>query len=90
MAPSKKASHIIVAVHVTNRVKQASKVQSILTKNGGCIKTRVGLHEASGRTASPNGVILLELVGSERRAQKIIDELNATTGVEAKSIVFQH
>ena len=90
MAPARKSHHIIVAVHVTNRVKQASQVQSILTEHGGCIKTRVGLHEASGRSASPNGVILLELVGSERRAEKIIAELNATTGVEAKSIVFKH
>ena len=90
MAKKSIDDHVIVAVHVTNRVKQASVVQSILSKYGGCIKTRVGLHEPTAKGASPNGVILLELVGSKRRTDNMIAALNAVTGVEAKSIVFEH
>lgn len=90
MTQSEKRDHIIVAIHVTNRVKQASLVQSVLTEHGACIKTRVGLHEATGRSASPNGVIILELVGSQRRANTVIAALNDIPGVEAQSIVFTH
>ena len=52
MADNGKGDHIIVAVHVTNRAKQASRVQSILTKYGGSIKTRVGLHETASEARS--------------------------------------
>jgi len=90
MAQHRNADHIIVAVHITNRVKQATVVQSLLSEYGGSIKTRVGLHEPKPRGVSPNGVILLELVGSQRRAGILIAALNAVRGVEAKSIVFEH
>jgi len=86
----KKDDHIIVAIHVTNRVKQASAVQAVLTKYGGHIKTRIGLHEATGRAVGPNGLILLELVGAQRKYASVIDALNAISGVEAKNIVFAH
>jgi hypothetical protein len=83
-------NHIIVAIHVTNRVRQASLVQALLTKYGKYIKTRIGLHEATGKAAAPNGVILLELVKAERCTKTLLAALNAITGVEAKSVVFEH
>ena len=85
-----KSDHIIMAVHVTNRVKQASRVQDVLTKYGASIKTRIGLHEASGTKASTNGLILVEFVGTHKRSDNMLAALNAITGVEAKSIIFQH
>jgi len=90
MAQKRKDNHIIVAIHVTNRVKQASGVQSVLTRYGTRIRTRIGLHESTGRKADPNGVILLELVGAERQSQRLMADLNAVAGVEAKGICFQH
>ncbi|MFZ2658349.1 MAG: hypothetical protein WAX69_25675 [Victivallales bacterium] len=90
MAQKKKDNHIIVAIHVTDRVKQASRVQSVLTKYGGYIKTRIGLHEAKGKAASPNGLILLELVGADSCCRTILANLNAVSGVEAKSVIFEH
>ena len=86
----KKQDHIIVAIHVTNRVKQAGTVQSVLTRYGGNIKTRIGLHEPTPGGVSPNGVILLELVGSQKVAFALIATLKKITGVEANSIVFEH
>ncbi|MFA5205915.1 MAG: hypothetical protein WC708_16075 [Lentisphaeria bacterium] len=82
--------HMIVAIHVTNRVKQAGVVQAVLTEFGANIKTRIGLHEATGRAASPNGLILLEMVGTKKRCAAILDALNAVRGVEAKSVTFSH
>ena len=90
MTEQNKSDHIIVAVHITERTTQAALVQSILTENGGSIKTRVGLHEPTPSGASPSGVILLELVSSQSESNDIIDSLNAISGVEAKSIVFAH
>ena len=82
--------HVIVAIHVTNRVKQASQVQALLTRYGANIKTRIGLHEANGRTVAPNGIILLEMVGQAKRSRDIVAALNRITGVESKSLLFQH
>jgi hypothetical protein len=90
MTRKKEDSHIIVAIHVTNRVKQASLVQAVLTQYGKNIKTRIGLHEATGRTAAPNGVILLELVGASRCTKNIMAALNGISGVEAQHVVFEH
>ena len=85
-----KAKHIIVAVHVTDRVKHASKVQEVFTGYGANIKTRLGLHEVGAGFSSPNGVILLEMVGDEKKCSSILGRLNAIRGIEAKKIVFAH
>jgi len=90
MRKTNKQDHMIAAIHVTDRIKQAGKVQAVLTKYGGNIKTRIGLHEPSLRGASPNGIILLELLGPKKIAGSVIADLQKITGVEAKSIVFEH
>jgi hypothetical protein len=86
----KQEDHVIVAIHITDRMKQAARVQQVFTQYGGLIKTRLGLHETAGKAGSPQGIILLELVGAEKHAGAIIKALNAIAGVEAKSIVFEH
>lgn len=86
----KNSDHMIVAIHVTNRVRQAGRVQAVLTRYGKHIKTRIGLHDADGRTASPNGLILLEFVAARKRLDAAQTDLNAIPGVEARSITFGH
>ena len=90
MLRKRKDSHVIIAVHITDRVKQASLVQSVLTKYGAYIKTRIGLHEATGKAGAPNGIVLLELVGAQSCGKRVLAELNAIFGVEARSVVFDH
>lgn len=87
---ARKQDHIVVAIHVTDRVKQAGMVQKVLTDYGANIKTRVGLHEPTERGSSPSGIILLELVGSQATAKALIAALRKIGGVEAKSLVFAH
>ena len=82
--------HMILAVHVTNRLKQAGRVQEILTRYGKHIKTRIGLHEANGRATSPSGLMILEFIGSVKRMTAAQTDLNAVPGVEARNIVFEH
>ena len=86
----RKSDHIIAVVHVTDRVKQAGLVQKKLTAYGANIKTRIGLHELSGRAAASNGLIILELVGATARCNRITSELNAISGVEVKLLTFSH
>jgi len=86
-----KKNHVIIGVHVTDRVQQAGEVQRIFSEFGGCIKTRLGLHQVSDDKCSPAaGVILLEMFGEESRADQLAARLNGLAGVEAKKMVFEH
>jgi hypothetical protein len=86
----KKSDHLILGVHVTDRVKCAEDVQGVFTKHGGVIKTRLGLHEVNGTRGEPSGVILLEVVGPAKNATNIVKDLRRIRGVEVRSIVFHH
>lgn len=85
----KQHNHVIVGIHVTDRVKHAGAVQKVLTQYGVNIKTRLGLHDITDDLAS-NGIILLEMVGNERECLTILKKLNAIKGIEAKKMVFSH
>lgn len=82
--------HVIVGVHITNRLKKASDVQGLLTQYGCQIRTRLGLHEASADVCSPSGIIVLELAGDEAKGRELCDRLNAIDGVEVQRMVFGH
>ena len=46
-------SHKILAVHITDRMKDAAAVQKVFTEFGCNIRTRVGLHDVTGETSAP-------------------------------------
>lgn len=79
----------ILGVHITDRVKKVSDVQSVLTTFGCSIKTRLGLHEVSDDFCSPNGLIILELTGSHEEFVKLENELLEIDGLDVKKMVFQ-
>jgi hypothetical protein len=83
-------NHLILAVHITERLKHAVEIQNVLTKFGDVIKTRIGLHDVSEQMSSPNGVLLLECIGDEQKFSALSDALQAVSGVEVKKIVFSH
>lgn len=82
--------HIIVGVHITERLHRVPDVQKILTEYGCNIKTRLGLHEVSGEFCASTGVLILEMVGDEKLIEQMITKLNAITGVEVQTIIFDH
>ncbi len=82
--------HYIVGIHVTNRVKHVPSVQNVLTEFGCSIKTRIGLHEMSDGTCSPNGLILVELIGDDNNLKGFTSALMKIEGVEVKEMVFSH
>ena len=82
--------HIVVGVHITERVKHAGEIQKIFTEFGCQIRTRLGLHEANKGVCSPNGLILLELVDDAAKVASLKAKLTSIEGVEVQSMVFDH
>lgn len=82
--------HLIMGLHITDRVKHATQIQAVLTEYGCCIKTRLGLHEVGEGFCSNNGVLLLECIGDEANFNELASKLNAIEGAEAKTMVFDH
>jgi hypothetical protein len=83
-------THCFLGVHITDRLKEAVLVQQVLTEYGAHIKTRVGLHELEPGGTSPQGVVILEVVGDEQVRQGLAAKLNAIVGVEVQQMVFTH
>lgn len=84
-------NHIIFGLHITDRLQHAAKVQELLTEYGGHIKTRLGLHETDGRpVGSPNGLMILEMIGDADRCGKLAQKLNAIGGIEVQRMDFSH
>ncbi|MBL7017020.1 MAG: hypothetical protein ISR84_05625 [Kiritimatiellales bacterium] len=82
--------HIIVGVHITERVQHARQVQEVFTKFGCSIRTRLGLHEADANLCSPNGLIVLEMVDDDAVVADLTATLTAIDGVEVQQMVFDH
>jgi len=82
--------HVILGVHITNRVQEVPEVQKVLSEYGCNIRTRLGLHEVSDTFCSPAGVLLLELVGETKKCDELASKLGQIAGVEVKQMVFEH
>ena len=78
----------ILGVLITDRQKEAGKVQNVLTKYGCSIKTRLGLHEVSDDVCSPSGLLLLELTGDVSEMIKLENELVAIEGTQTQKMIF--
>lgn len=83
-------NHVILGVHITDRVKKATDVQKVFTQYGCNIKTRIGLHEVDEKFCSPNGLIVLEMVGDDATIQEMHEQLSAIAGVQVQQMVFTH
>jgi hypothetical protein len=81
--------HVIVGLHLTDRFQQAARVQALLTEYGAHIKTRIGLHRTE-ELGTPQGIILLEIVGDDAGRLALAGKLRDVPGVEVQEIVFEH
>jgi hypothetical protein len=84
------SKHLICGIHVTERLQHALQVQQVLTGFGGNIKTRLGLHEVNDAGGGPNGIVLIEFIGSEATFNDFTQKLSGIAGVEVKQMVFDH
>lgn len=78
----------IMAILQDNRTQSAPKVQEILTKYGCSIKVRLGIHEVDEKQCSTEGLIILQLCGTEEEIQKLEEELNSLERVNAKRVTL--
>ena len=76
--------HVILGVHITDRVDHVNAVQRLLTEYGCSIRTRLGLHEADQGFCSPNGLLVLEMSDDEKTADALAATLKSVEGVEDK------
>lgn len=86
----KQDKHLILGVHITDRLREAVEVQRCLTEYGRYIKTRLGLHEVEAASEGPNGILLLEMIGPEGKSRELVDKLKAIAGIEVQSMTFGH
>jgi hypothetical protein len=82
-------SKTIIGVQLHDRVDIAPNFQSLLSKYGSIIQTRIGLHSASNDVSLRTGVILLDFIdnpGSELENFK--KELSRFDNVDIQQMVF--
>jgi len=84
------STHIVLGVHITDRLHKVESVQHLLTEYGCSIRTRLGLHEADKGFCSATGLLLLEMTDDMKNADALAVKLNAIEGVEVKKMVFDH
>ena len=82
--------HIILGIHITDRVHHVDAVQQLLTEYGCSIRTRLGLHETDKGFCSPNGLLVLEMTEEETQVNELTQKLNTINGVEVQKMVFDH
>jgi len=78
----------ILGIHISQRVKEASKIQDILTKYGCSIRTRLGLHDIKDNYCSSIGLILLELHGEASELLNLENELLKIEGIDVQKMNF--
>lgn len=83
--------HIIVGVHVTDRLQNILEVQKIFTDYGQYIKTRLGLHELDDpEIKAPKGLIILEMSCPDSVCEEMTAKLDALGGIECQRMIFEH
>jgi hypothetical protein len=82
--------HVVFGVHVTDRMKNAVELQKAFSEFGCQIKTRLGLHEVGADACSPNGLVILEMVGDDTVLDAAAARFAAIEGVELQRMVFTH
>ncbi|AOR23743.1 hypothetical protein [Clostridium taeniosporum] len=76
--------NVIMAITIDPRSIHAPEVQTILTKHGCIIKTRVGLHEVSENSCSEQGLIILHIQSNLDEIKNLENELTGIEGVKVK------
>ncbi len=83
------AKRCVMGVLVTNRVQNVPELQKVLTECGCQIKTRLGLHDTDENFCSPNGLILLELFGTDAAYAEVETKLKNIKGLQVQKMLFE-
>lgn len=80
----------IIGILIKDRIKEAGRTQSVLSKHGQIISMRLGTHELSQSKNSRIGMIVLTLDGKEEELAVLEKDLNDIGGIEVKDIEFTY
>lgn len=79
----------VLGILLRKRTITATAFQEILSRHGCNIKTRIGLHTASDNICSPDGVILLDVIGDDADINKLEQDLRNVDGADIQKMVFE-
>ena len=76
----------LLIILVGKRKETAVKVQKILTAWGCIIKTRLGIHDGVMDNCSDEGLLILELYGTEEQKKELARKVEVLTGVSSQLV----
>ncbi len=79
-------SKTVLLILIGKRKEEAVKVQQILTGWGCIIKTRLGIHDGVQENCSDEGLLILELHGTEEQKQELARKVAVLPGVSSKLV----
>jgi hypothetical protein len=79
-------SKTLLLILVGKRKETAVKVQQILTAWGCIIKTRLGIHDGVMDNCSDEGLLILELHGTEEQKKELSRKVEVLTGVSSQLV----
>ena len=80
----------LLGIFVTDRIKEAGKVQDILSKFSKYIKIRLGFHDLTDEVCSRNACIILQLMGKHSKWDELETNLNNIDGLIVKKMIFNY
>ncbi|MFO7924804.1 MAG: hypothetical protein R6U58_14055 [Bacteroidales bacterium] len=78
----------ILGLQVFDRIKEAGRTQTVLSRYAHCIRTRLGFHELTSEVCSRDGFIILELAGESGDHDRLQEELGEIGGVNLQVMSF--
>lgn len=78
----------IIGLMIKDRIKEAGKLQLLLTKHAHLIKTRLGFHELNANRCDRAGVVILHLTGDPEAWLLFEEEIFEIGGVEIQHMSF--
>lgn len=79
----------VLLILIGKRNESAVKVQQILTGWGCIIKTRLGIHDGVLENCSDEGLLILELYGTEEQKQELARKVAVLPGVSSKLVELE-
>jgi hypothetical protein len=76
----------LLIILVGKRKESAVKVQQILTAWGCIIKTRLGIHDGILDNCSDEGLLILELYGTEEQKNELARKVEVLSGVSSQMV----
>ena len=83
------ATITILGVLLHKRNEFSQEFQEILSRHGCNIKTRIGIHNASDNVCSPDGIILLDVIGNETEIKALENDIKSLEGTEVQKMKFE-